>query len=156
MHKGSWEPPEWVGCNYGKLMGSHISVSHKQLEIHSSAPPTELHKILHPTPKEHEAGLLPSCSSNSTNSMEWGLESWDLLWDKQRCHERSRLKVHEGTKSRQKRACCRMRNSHLGPLELHLSKRVWKTVETELKTWRSEWVFLDLEMVQPSLSSPIK
>ena len=55
-------------------MGSHISVSHKQLEIHSSAPTAELHKILHPTPKgEHQAGLLPSCSSNSTSSMEQGL-----------------------------------------------------------------------------------
>ena len=71
MHKRNQEPPEQVGCNYAKLMSSHISVSHKQLEIHSSAPKTELHKILHPTPKgEHQAGLLPSCSSNSTNSME--------------------------------------------------------------------------------------
>ena len=76
MHKGSLEPPEQVGCNYGKLMSSHITVSHKQLEIHSSAPTTELHKILHPTPKgEHQAGLLPSCFSNSTKFMEGELES---------------------------------------------------------------------------------
>ena len=48
-----------------------ISVSHMHSEIHSTAPATTLHKILHPTPKgEPQAGLLPSCSSNSTNSME--------------------------------------------------------------------------------------
>ena len=48
-----------------------ISVSHMHSEIHSMAPATTLHKILHPTPKgEPQAGLLPSCSSNSTNSME--------------------------------------------------------------------------------------
>ena len=40
-------------------------------KIHSSTPTTDLHKILHPTLKgEPQAGLLPSCSSNSTNSME--------------------------------------------------------------------------------------
>ena len=55
-------------------MSSHISVSHRQLEIHSSAPPTELHKILHSIPKgEYQTGFLPSCSSNSTNYMELGL-----------------------------------------------------------------------------------
>ena len=71
MHTGSWEPPEHVGCNYAELTSLHIRVSHKQLKIYSSEPTTELHKILHPTLKgEPQAGLLPSCSSNSTNSME--------------------------------------------------------------------------------------
>ena len=71
MHKGSWGPPQWVGCNYGKWKISHIMVSHIHPGSHSSAPTTDFHKILHPTPKEDpQAGLLPSCSSNSTSSME--------------------------------------------------------------------------------------
>ena len=46
-------------------------MSHINPEIHSTAPTSDLHKILHPTPKgEPQAGLFPSCSSNSTNSME--------------------------------------------------------------------------------------
>ena len=49
-------------------------VSHIHPGSHSSAPTTDLHKILHSTPKgESQAGLLPLCSSNSTNSMEQGL-----------------------------------------------------------------------------------
>lgn len=49
-------------------------VSHIHPGSHSSAPSTDPHKILHSTPKgEPQAGLLPSCSSNSTSSMEQGL-----------------------------------------------------------------------------------
>ena len=73
MHKGSWGPPQWVGCNYGKWKSSHITVSHIHPGSHSSTPTTDLHKILHPTPKgDPQAGLLPLCSSNSTSSMEQG------------------------------------------------------------------------------------
>ena len=71
MHKGSWGPPQWVGCDYGKWKSSRTMVSHIHPGSHSSAPTTDLHKILHSTPKgESQAGLLPLCSSNSTNSME--------------------------------------------------------------------------------------
>ena len=66
--------------------------------------------------------------------------------------EQSRLKVHKATKSTQTRAPCRMRNSHLGLLEPHLSTRVWETGETDPKTRRSEWEFLELEMVQTAHS----
>lgn len=49
-------------------------VSHIHPGSHSSAPSTDPHKILHSTLKgEPKAGLLPSCSSNSTSSMEQGL-----------------------------------------------------------------------------------
>lgn len=44
------------------------------------------------------------------------------------------------------------RNSHLRSLEPHLSTRVYETVETDPKTWRSEWEFLELEMVQIAYS----
>ena len=49
-------------------------VSHIHPGNHSSAPSTDPHKIIHSTPEgEPQAGLLPSCSSNSTSSMEQGL-----------------------------------------------------------------------------------
>ena len=48
----------------------------------------------------------------------------------------SRPKAHEASKSRQTRSCCKMRNLHRGPLGLHLSLRVWKTLEAGLETWK--------------------
>lgn len=103
--------------------------------------------------------------------MSWTKDLGNLgTTERQRCHEWSRNRVHDathrchpqrtGTEDIHRGQAKAKRNSHLGPLEWHLSTRVWKTAETKSKIQKRsdswEWGFLALERVQPPHSLSLK
>lgn len=115
---------------------------------------------LHPTPKgEAESGWLPASCFNSINAMEQrrgnlvsSLEQRDVI---NRADWRS-MRPPRATDP----GMLQDENSRLGPPEWPLSRRVWKTVETKLKTRKrcdsSGWEFLEPERVQHPHSPSLK
>ena len=154
IHKGSQEPWQQVGHNRGKLKSSQSVWA-----THSSAPTTDLHKIFQLHPKKNHK---QACSLHAFPWISWNksLGTLGSTLGKMKISLEKQTEGPWGHQEQQTRACFRMRNSRLGPLELPLSRRVWKTVETKPKTRKrcdsSRGDFLEPEMVQPPHSPSLK
>ena len=153
IHKRSWGQPAWVGCNYGKLKSPQsvwATFTQKFIAVHPLLVSIRL-SILYSkgNPKQacspHALLTLPIPWNKTLGTLGSALGQMKMSWAEQ-------MKVHETTKSRQAQVCCRIRNSLLGPLELHLSMRAWETWKTEPKTQRWDWELLELKMVQTAHS----
>ena len=145
MNRRSRGQPAWVGCNYGKLKSPQsvwATFTQKFIAVHPLLVSIRF-SILHSkgNPKQacspHALLTQPIPWSKTWGTLGSALGQMKMSWAEQ-------MKVHDTTKSRQTQVCCRMRNSLLGPLELHLSMRAWETWKTEPKTQRWDWELLEL------------